>query len=221
MTPTERAKLAWKIRDWVFVQDVDVYEKAVLHALAHRVDPETLECFLGMKRLATDTSMSEAKARRVIRGLEAAQFIQVERGGGSGNASTYRLLIPARNPVQRTEKTLYSVPPSTQGNPVQQFKKPGTAVQKTRYSVPGNRYRTDQEQENAPSAPTIWDLWAGLAGESKRPLLGKLIRDFGEDAVAEGVAITSAKRPADPASYLRKLLEKRKRPTDQVWRPAV
>jgi len=61
-------------------------------------------------------------------------------------------------------------------------------------------------------APSIWDLWTGLAGESKRSFLGKQIAEHGEANVAAAVAEVSLKRPADPAQYLTGILRKQKTP---------
>lgn len=62
-------------------------------------------------------------------------------------------------------------------------------------------------EENPPAGEiNIWSIWTSIAGEKSRSLLGKLIRDYGEESVANAVAVTSAKRPADPVAFIRGVL---------------
>lgn len=65
---------------------------------------------------------------------------------------------------------------------------------------------TNVPDEKSSSAPTVWDLWVALAGVKHRSTLGAFIRDYGEDAVSNAVAEASRKRPGDPVSYLRGIL---------------
>lgn len=66
----------------------------------------------------------------------------------------------------------------------------------------------DGSDESSPDekTPTVWDLWVSIAGEKSRSLLGKLIKQHGEESVAEAVAQVALKRPADPVSYLTGIL---------------
>ena len=50
--------------------------------------------------------------------------------------------------------------------------------------------------------PLIWNLWEARAGSKARSLLGKLVRDFGEDAALEAVLMVEAAEPADPIAYI-------------------
>jgi len=68
-----------------------------------------------------------------------------------------------------------------------------------------------QEQENGAKAgtvvpfdsqKTIWDLGVSIIGEKNRSLLGKLIKEHGEESVSKILAAMSLKPPADPKAYL-------------------
>lgn len=55
-------------------------------------------------------------------------------------------------------------------------------------------------------SPTLWDVWLGIPGvgdeKHARSHLGKLIRDYGETAVAAAVAVVAVKKPAEPNAFL-------------------
>lgn len=56
------------------------------------------------------------------------------------------------------------------------------------------------------SAPTLWDVWLGIPGVGRedhaRSHLGKLIKQYGEAAVAAAVAVVAVKKPAEPNAFL-------------------
>lgn len=62
--------------------------------------------------------------------------------------------------------------------------------------------------ENDPVERRIWrdgiDLLAksALTEKQARPLLGRLAKDFGNEKLAEAIAVTQAKNPADPKPFL-------------------
>lgn len=66
---------------------------------------------------------------------------------------------------------------------------------------------TNVPDEPPSLAPTVWDLWVAIAGEGKRSVLGAMIREYGEECVSNAVAEVSRKRPGEPVSYLRGLLQ--------------
>lgn len=59
--------------------------------------------------------------------------------------------------------------------------------------------------------PSVWDLWASIAGFKNRSYLGRLIKLYGEERVSEAVASTIAKKPADPVQYITGILTPKKR----------
>jgi len=63
------------------------------------------------------------------------------------------------------------------------------------------------------SAARTWRLWLELVGDTRanRAVLGKIIKDHGEESVAEAVATTWANNPVDPIGYLRGCLKPRER----------
>ena len=68
-----------------------------------------------------------------------------------------------------------------------------------------NKERTGNEQ-SAPLAPSNWNSWEEIAGKHNRAVLGKLIKQYGVDAVAEAVTIVATKQPADPVGYIHGIL---------------
>lgn len=59
----------------------------------------------------------------------------------------------------------------------------------------------------------VWRLWRELVGDTpaNARILGKCIKDHGEERVSEAVLSTYAKAPADPVAYLRGCLRDRPR----------
>lgn len=62
-------------------------------------------------------------------------------------------------------------------------------------------------------ASRMWRLWVDLVGDTQanRRNLGKAIKEHGEEMVSEAVALTYAKQPADPVSYMRGCLKPKRR----------
>lgn len=202
MTPAERTA-------WIVSLDIDAYAKSVLHALAHRADANTGRCWPSMTRLARDAGVSVRKARDVTRQLQAVGLIEVSISvGKSSNSYTVRF---GANPAPRA--ALHVIQPGT-ARRVESLQ-PGTTRRPTRHRVPVNpAQRADRtgkeqikEQAPAPAAPSVWNIgkqW--ISGD----LLGKCIKDHGEEAVAQAIAATDLKKPADPKSYLLGVLKSKK-----------
>lgn len=74
---------------------------------------------------------------------------------------------------------------------------------------------TDVSGDKSPEGASArcWRLWLELVGDTQanRKVLGSMIKDHGEEAVADAVARTYAKGPADPVSYLRGCLKPKRR----------
>ena len=66
----------------------------------------------------------------------------------------------------------------------------------------------DSRREADASLPSIWDQFESVGGE--RSLLGKLIKDCGEEEVSRAVFQVVAKRPADPNAYIRGIVKAKK-----------
>ncbi|MBI2798993.1 MAG: hypothetical protein HYX63_01700 [Gammaproteobacteria bacterium] len=154
--------------------------------------------------------MSIRKARDVVRQLSELGLIDVRQSPGR-ITNEYKVKFGS-NPAQRAELK------RTQPGTVCRVKRtqPGTTGISTRHHTSRNpaqrAAKQDQERiknKGAPLAPpTLWDVWAGIAGESNRPFLGKQIGQYGEDKVAAAVAIVATKKPADPMQYLCGILRK-------------
>lgn len=53
----------------------------------------------------------------------------------------------------------------------------------------------------------FWDSAIACVGESNRARVGKLCKQYGEEAVAAAVAKTAMKRPANPIGYIAEILQ--------------
>ena len=193
MTPSDRAA-------WVISLRVDAFAKSLLHVLAYRANDSTFKCWTTVERLTQDAGMSERKVQKLITKLQADGLLEVSRSAGR-KSNLYRVNFKA-NPAH--------------GAPLN-GRQPRTACAPTPHTVRFNPAhgapRTGIQQvlnNSATTSPSIWDLWIGIAGESKRGFLGIQIKQFGEDEVASAVAIVSTKRPADPSQYLIGILRKSK-----------
>lgn len=78
---------------------------------------------------------------------------------------------------------------------------------------PSHKPLTTNQEETAKDSPplarqaSVWDLWVSLAGEPKRGVLGKLIREHGEDRALLAVSKLSLLREkVDPVAYVTKML---------------
>ena len=193
---------------WVLNLKLSADCKSVLHVIAHRADADSLACYTSMPRLATDAGMSERQARKVVRELESLGMIAVSLSSGK-TSNRYTITVVEPDTLCPTTPARCSPPPGKlcPTSPAQQVSDPGTVCHLPRHSVPPNKYEQGSEQP-PPAALSVWDIWVSIAGESKRAVLGKLIKAHGEDAVAAAVAVVSTKRPAEPVSYLRAILTK-------------
>lgn len=191
MTPAERTA-------WVISLDIGAFEKSLLFVLAHRADSTTGECWITVGRLAREAGMSERRVQEATRSLRTAGLMAINRSPGR-RSNIYRLHMngnPAQpaplNPAQRAGSVICN-----HANGVNQ-------PRKRRHPSPHIVHpEPDQEpgmNKDASSTPSVWDIGARMLGS--RALLGKLIRDHGEEAVGRAIAATDLKRPGDSRSYL-------------------
>lgn len=63
---------------------------------------------------------------------------------------------------------------------------------------------------DAPADPkkAFWDAAVACVGENNRARVGKLAKQYGEEAVAKALAETAMKRPADPMAYVARIVQK-------------
>ena len=192
---------------WVVKVDVDVYGKALLFVLAHRADANTGECWITVGRLAHEAGMSERKAQLVVRQLVHIGLLSIDRRLGR-KANTYRLVY-ATNPAQRAPLNRAQRAPLSASNRALRDIQPCTDRHPTVHIVHPEQVLTGIEQPTPPAAASVWSIakqW--LSGG----LLGRCIRDYGEENVAQAITATDLKRPADPKAYLLGILKKTKQP---------
>jgi hypothetical protein len=79
--------------------------------------------------------------------------------------------------------------------------------------TPAARAADSESEDLDPEAYLIWKSGVELVGESKRGLLGKLVKQHGQSVVASKVAelMAMSEKPRDPASYLVGALRKQER----------
>lgn len=108
--------------------------------------------------------------------------------------------ICPQDPRQAPDKA-----PPTKKNPgvARDFSTPPTGA---RHRTPDIHLEDPVEEERsrsgagAPSIPNPWDIGARILGS--RGLLGRLIRDHGDEAVRGAIWATVTKQPAEPKAYL-------------------
>lgn len=205
MSPSQRA-------EWVISLDLGAFEKSLLFVLAHRANSFSGESWTTVERLSRDTGMSARKVQTATRCLERQGILSVRRTAGH-KANIYRLRI---RQTQLPEMNESPEPAALMGdpNPAQQVSIPRTQCTLSLHAVHPEQGIEQTIEQATPSASTIWDLarsW-NLGGS----LTGKLIREHGEEAVAQAVTVTSLKRPADPKSYLLAILKNKR--TQEVRR---
>ncbi len=201
MTPVDRTA-------WVIGLDVDCYAKAVLHVIAFRANNTTFKCWITVDRLAKEAGMSRRKVQATLRDLESAGLLKSDRSAGR-KANTYHLNMKAnhahRAPLNRARRA-----PLRVVNRAQDVIQPCTTGIPTVHSVHPEPGKEPGKEQGAPAAPSVWDIGAGILGN--RTLLGKLIREHGEEVVGQAIASTDLKRPADPKSYLLGILKTKTQP---------
>ena len=142
-----------------------------------------------LTQLADATGIDLAHIHRTVRDLEAQNVLLKQQG-------KYGYLIGLSKNYRKWKRL-----PNQQ--PLAGSASDGCQKSKLRLPKEQPQKKDPKETTKGPlAAPTFWDVWVGIAGESKRSALGRLIRDHGEQAVAEAVAKVAIKRPADPTPYL-------------------
>lgn len=76
----------------VDVKRISPTQKFVLMMLAEYADAEG-RCFPSVETLAADTGFSDRAVQKAIRGLVAAGFLVIEKGGGRGHSNRYRVAV--------------------------------------------------------------------------------------------------------------------------------
>jgi len=200
---------------WVVDLDVDCFAKAVLHVMAHRANGTTLKSWITIDRLAKEAGMSRRKVQSTIRALESAGLLESDRSSGR-KANTYRLNMKANpaqraslNRAQRASLNRAQRASLSASNRAQIDIQPCTDRHPTVHIVHPEQVLTGIEQPTPPAAASVWSIakqW--LSGG----LLGRCIRDYGEENVAQAITATDLKRPADPKAYLLGILKKTKQP---------
>lgn len=192
---------------WVISLDVDCYAKAVLHVLVYRASSTTLECWITVDRLAKEAGMSRRKVQATVRALESAGLVEAARSDGR-KANTYRVNVEAnhaqRAPLNRAQRAPLSVV-----NRAQEVRQPCTTGNLTVHAVHPEPGIEPGIEPARPSVPSIWDLGRSMLGGQ---LLGKCIKEHGEEIVAQAITSTDLKRPGEPKSYLLAILKSKKPP---------
>lgn len=210
MTPLDR----W--RAVAAVRGVTGAEKAVLGCLAfHAGDREPVEAFPAVQTIADETGFGTTTVRKALRGLAAAGWIAPVCPSAGRHANRYRLHLPEPIASRGVE------PIATRGvNPSLSEGQPFASRAPTLREALPNQERTRNEHSAVAPDGSIWNIWTAHGGG--RSSLGRLIRDHGEEAVAQAIAVAATKGPADFDSYVRGVLRKqRTNGTDVMWMPPV
>lgn len=190
-------------------------ERLVMLALADRADDAGF-CHPAMSDIAARAAMTERGARGVVRRLEAAGWLEVERGGGRHGTSRYRVILrPAAGAETRNEKP---------GMECRDIEKPGTALHETRNGRSAEPPRTPIEDEanaSTPQAAPVSDqpsLWReglgylvanGCAERQARGILGRWRRDYPELMILAIMAEAERQEVTEPVAWINAALKRR------------
>ena len=197
----------------------DVWQFAVLIVLAHHCNQSEGLSWPSVDTICKATGMSERRAQYALRQLEAAGLIQPigSRKGGRGQSVKYQLRLPsvaakgARRAPNHPRKGCTDAAKRVHGWPVKGAH--GAPEPLNRKEQAPTRLRASHSQDSP--REKIWTLGvtiltsSGRTESAARALLGKWIRDHGEEAVAG--ALGAAATRADPAAYLAGILRRRNR----------
>ncbi len=204
----------WQRQDYICgLPDLGPGDKALLFVLSRHADDRSLSCFLGWSALKAASGIrSNDGIEAAIRRLEARGLISVMRPpkhSGCRKSNEYRLLFASaecsagrsiNTPISQPEysDSEYSNTPLGGDQPLNRIE-PATT-----------RLRASHSQDSP--REKIWTLGvtiltsSGRTESAARALLGKWIRDHGEEAVAG--ALGAAATRADPAAYLGGILRR-------------
>ena len=190
-------------------------EKAVLGCLAYHADETSLEAWPSLETLSLETGFGRTACWKAVRTLEAYGAISAIARSEGRHSNRYRVNLDEPSAWRTVERAARRTVQAANPSPGERLNLPSgefqPAARRMRTCRPVNANNVlnlvmNGKSGNPPSAPNVWDLGIGILGQGKRSLLAKLIRTHGEEAVAAAVAVTSAKRPAEPASYLQGIL---------------
>lgn len=218
---TTRADEIRALRRYVLDSSLDAFSKGLLHVLIQYL-AESGEAWPTVERLARESGMSERKAQQVLQALDAAGVLEISWSGGR-RSHTYRFTVPGAglgefNSARRAPFNSAPGAGIVSINSARRAPQPRTEGAPTPHGVHPNERLITEGRE----APTVWDVWTGIAGAKNRSLLAKLIKQHGAADVAMAVAATATARPADPVTYLLGVLRKRKpAPSDRQMTSAT
>ncbi len=93
----------------------------------------------------------------------------------------------------------------------------GTAPADSLIPHPDSLNTPSESEQVAPDRKKeLWKQWADLAGNKTRSLIGKLIKDHGEESVLEAIEVTLANHPVDPVAYITATLRKPPEKTEVI-----
>lgn len=210
----------------------DVWQFAVLSVLAHHCNELNGLSWPSVETICRAAGMSERRAQYALRQLQAAGFIQPvgSRKGGRGQSVKYQLRLPSvvRKGAQRAgfsdrdertkgaQRAPYSQqkgctddPERVHGWPVKGARGAPEPLNRKEQAPPSLRSARSQDSPRE----KIWTLGvtiltaSGRNESAARALLGKWIRDHGEEAV--GGALGAAATSADPVAYVQGVLRRK------------
>ena len=220
-----------RVADVLEIGCSDVWQFAALIVLAHHANQSDGCAWPSVSTISKATGMSKRRVQYALRGLEAAALIQPlgSRKGGRGKSVRYRLLLPslagkgapdarfrdheedgksARRAPYRRQKGCTDEPERVHGSTVKGAHGAPEPLNRKEPAPP--RLRTAPVQDTP--REKIWTLGvtiltaAGRNEPAARAMLGRWIRDHGEEAVAG--ALGAAATRADPVAYVHGVLRR-------------
>lgn len=212
----------WQRQDYICgLTGLRTSDKALLFVLSRHADDRTMSCFLGWTALKAAAGISSNDGiEGAIRRLEARGLIAVTRPpkhAGCRKSNQYRLLFAAAEYSDERSINTPIAPAEYSDSEYSNTPLGGDQPLNRKEPAPP-RLRTARSQDSP--REKIWTLGvsiltaSGRSESAARGLLGKWIRDHGEEAVAG--ALGAAATRADPAAYLAGILRRRHRQANRA-----
>jgi biotin operon repressor len=170
--------------------DLTPSEKMIMVLLSDNANDETGECWPSQGYLAKRSGLSRQTVNKTIKKLADSGYIKVDNrvGGGAKISNVYTVMCD-----NQVSNNLTGVSTEFTG---------GVKLSDIESVI-------EPVKNHAPE--TIWTVWDKVAGDNARPVIGRLIKQFGEHEVAKAIGVVMLKQPADPKAYIYGVLNNSKK----------
>ncbi len=204
---------AERFRAWCWLIANACWKPTRVKVKGETVRLERGELSFSQRFLAEKWGWSKSRVDRFIAELRAEGMISTRSkcGAGTGasaghNAGQGQSIITICNYAKYQD-----VPDKVRGNSEPQ--NGATAGQQRGKEEPSNQYIP---LSNDNGAGDFWTFAVGYLGESRRSLIGKWRRDYGQAEVAQAITAAQLERAVEPVAYIEKTLRRRMSAAEEV-----